>query len=208
METEDNSGLWLSIGDLMSGVMFTFALMFVSVLAQLHTMQEKTMSRRAALTAALMAELEKNDLEVEAGVDGEIIFKESMLFAQSSANLSESGEGLLAQFAPIYADVIFSNPDFDQEIARIILEGHTSVEGSEFDNLSLSLRRAESVTLGLLSEDIEWRAADHSNQLRTRLYPAGRGEWDANTEVEATDRRVVLRLQFRGEHFIEALGGA
>lgn len=202
-DSEDSSaGIWLSIGDLMSGLMFFFALLFIVVLAQLQDQQEQVVDRRSAIVSALVEALEKNHIEVESSADGEITFKEEMLFSRGSAQLTADGEDLIARFAPVYADVIFSNPDFDEEITRIILEGHTSSEGDEMYNLNLSLRRAQSVAVQMFGDEVAYEAPVHADQLKGKLYPAGRGPWDASTSIVESDRKVVLRLQFRGDNFL------
>lgn len=197
-----NAGIYLSLSDLMSGLMLFFALLFISVLARLQEAQEQVIDTRSAVITALAEALEESDVAVQTTEDGEIVFAEEMLFSAGSAALTDQGADLLARFAPVYADVILSNPDFDAEVSRIVLEGHTSSEGGELYNLDLSLRRASSVTAGLLAPDVPYRQPDHAERLKEKLYPAGRGPWDAADEVEAADRRVVLRLQFRGEEFV------
>jgi outer membrane protein OmpA-like peptidoglycan-associated protein len=200
--SDQSAGIWLSLGDLMSGLMLFFALLFVSVLARLQETQERTIDTRTAVITALAEALDENDLAVETADDGEIVFAEEMLFEAGSARLSDQGEDLLARFAPIYADVILSNPEFDAEVARVVLEGHTSSEGGELFNLDLSLRRASSVAAGMLGPSVAYQESDHADRLKSKLYPAGRGPWDAADSIEAQDRRVVLRLQFRGDEFM------
>ena len=199
---EEHAGIWLSLGDLMSGLMLFFALLFVTVLARLHEAQEQIVDTRQAVINALAEALEDNHIAVETADDGEIVFAEEMLFNAGSAELTPDGATLLARFAPIYADVILSNPDFDAEVSRVVLEGHTSSEGGELYNLDLSLRRASSVAAGMLAADVDYRGDDHADRLKNKLYPAGRGPWDAAEEVEADDRKVVLRLQFKREQFV------
>lgn len=200
---EDSSaGVWLSIGDLMSGLMFFFALLFIAVLAQLQDQQEQVIDRRTAIVEALVEALAQNHIEVESSADGEITFKEEMLFRAGSDQLTQDGAELVGRFAPVYADVIFSNPDFDEEITRIVLEGHTSSEGDEMYNLNLSLRRAQSVAAGMFDDEVAYRDPSHAAQLKGKLYPAGRGPWDAEETVQPADRKVVLRLQFRGDRFL------
>ncbi|MDG1481244.1 MAG: OmpA family protein [Myxococcota bacterium] len=202
MNGGDNTGIWLSIGDLMSGLMLFFALLFISVLAKLQEAQEQTLDTRTAVITALAEALEENDLSVEAAENGEIVFAEEMLFDAGSAALTPQGADLLARLAPVYADVILSNPEFDAEVARVILEGHTSSEGGELYNLDLSLRRASSVAAGMLAPSVVYQAPDHARRLKGKLYPAGRGPWDASESVVESDRRVVLRLQFQGDKFV------
>ncbi len=204
-EQDQNGSIWLSIGDLMSGLMMFFALLFLMVLAELHETREQVIDRRTAVVDALLEALEANDLQVEANEDGEITFKEEMLFDRGSARLSRRGEALLTRFAPVYADVILSNPTFDEEVSRIILEGHTSSEGGEMYNLDLSLRRAHSVAAAMFNERVPYRDPTHAERLKDKLYPAGRGPWDAADDVDESDRKVVLRLQFRGEDFVAFL---
>ncbi len=202
MSGDSSTGIWLSIGDLMSGLMLFFALLFVSVLAKLQEAQEQTIDTRTAVITALAEALEENDLSVEAADNGEIVFAEEMLFDAGSAALTEQGADLLARLAPVYADVILSDPAFDAEVSRVVLEGHTSSEGGELYNLDLSLRRASSVAAGMLAPSVTYRGPDHAARLKGKLYPAGRGPWDASEEVVEGDRRVVLRLQFRGDEFV------
>ncbi|MEL6347404.1 MAG: OmpA family protein [Myxococcota bacterium] len=205
-EEEDSAaGVWLSIGDLMSGLMFFFALLFIAVLAQLQDHREQIVTRRTALVQALTDALQENHIEVEANEDGEIVFKEEMLFTRNSARLSPQGVELLRQFGPIYAEVIFSSPEFTEEVSRIVLEGHTSSEGQEMYNLGLSLRRAQSVAEGLFADTVDYHLPEHEAQLKNKLYPAGRGPWDASEEVKPSDRKVVLRIQFRGQDFLSFL---
>ena len=204
---EDNSAVYLSISDLMSSLMMFFMIMFITVLAQLQESRQQVIDRRQAVINALVTAFEKNEIAVESSEDGQVTFREEMLFSQGSAELTPEGKALLAQFAPIYAGVIFSTPELEEEVTRVILEGHTSSEGGEQYNLALSLDRARNVALAMFGPNVAYADPSHAERLKEKLYPAGRGPWDAAPEVRESDRKVVLRLQFKGEDMVAWMTG-
>jgi outer membrane protein OmpA-like peptidoglycan-associated protein len=99
----------------------------------------------------------------------------------------------------LYSQVIFSDPKFNQQITRIIIEGHTSSKGSEKENVDLSLKRALSVSDYILSNQLKFPEKD---KLKKKLMAAGRGEIDSQQKFDdAQDRKVVFRFQFKREDF-------
>ncbi|MEH2378030.1 MAG: OmpA family protein [Nostoc sp.] len=97
---------------------------------------------------------------------------------------------------PVYSGVIFSKPEFDQEISRVVIEGHTSSEGDDKTNLQLSLLRASSVYTYIFY-DMNFPT---KGPLSQKILAAGRGEIESDKKRDNPgDRKVVFRFQFRSD---------
>ncbi|WP_228015309.1 OmpA family protein [Synechocystis salina] len=116
-----------------------------------------------------------------------------ILFEEGKSELSPEGEKFLTNFIPIYSSTIFSNKIFDDQVSRIIIEGHTSSKGKDQDNMNLSFQRALAVT-----EFIDSINFPEKQALKQKLLAAGRGEIDSNQEIDSPeDRKVMFRFQFK-----------
>lgn len=195
---EQDSGVWLSVGDLMSGLLMFFALLFIAVSAQLVEYDNIIKNIPFAIIEATK-NIPGVGENVKQDENGDVSLEDKILFSQGKAILTSEGKEFLRSFIPIYAETIFADPIFDQQVARIIIEGHTSSSGNENDNIELSLRRALAVTNYINTLDFP-----HQNQLKQKLLPAGRGEIDANQDFDnPADRKVVFRFQFKRQNLAE-----
>jgi len=149
----------------------------------------------------IVGQMKKNNINVKVNPEtGDVSIQESILFSQGSAELKPKGKAFLKKFIPIYSGVIFSKPEFATEVSRVVVEGHTSSEGSEEVNLQLSLKRSASVAKYIFSQ-INYST---KNKLQQKFLAAGRGEIEADkTRNNPADRKVIFRLQFRSDEFIE-----
>ena len=200
---EDNSGIWLSISDLMSGLLMFFALLFIVVQVQLQEYQELYKKLPLAIQQALQQKLgDKYAFEVDPETGG-VTIGDSILFDEGSAELKPAGKQFLKEFIPVYSNVIFSDKLFDRQITRVVIEGHTSSKGSDQGNMELSLGRALSVSDYIFSQQLNF---DTKTQFKQKILTSGRGEIDANQSKDnSSDRKVVFRFQFRREDFGELL---
>lgn len=213
---EDNSGIWLSISDLMSGLLMFFALLFIVVQVQLQ--QEITRAQRLEkeletykrvidqlplrIISAIEGKFGEGILEIDPKT-GDVKIGDRILFDEGSAELKPAGKQFLKQFIPIYSDVIFSDTLFESQITRVVIEGHTSSKGSDKANMELSLRRTLSVSDYIFSEQLNFKT---KQQFNGKILASGRGEIDADlTKDNPSDRKVVFRFQFRREDFGELL---
>ncbi|MCB9694508.1 MAG: OmpA family protein [Alphaproteobacteria bacterium] len=188
----------------MSGLLLVFVLFVVVLVNLLHQTLEEVQQQRVFIIQALEQNLE--DAGIDAEVDpetGDVSILDSILFDEGRADLKPAGRDFLARFIPVYSSVIFSNASFEREIVRVVVEGHTSSGGSERSNMSLSLRRADSVLQHLFT-GLDY---PHAVGFQGKLLGAGRGELDADQAVDSpADRRVLFRLEFRGLDIEELLG--
>lgn len=195
---EEKSSVLLSIGDLMSGLLMIFALLFVTVLVQLKDKEEP----RRVVIGTVVEQMKGNNINVKVNPEtGDVSIQDKILFDENSAELKPAGKIFLKQFIPVYSRVIFSKKDFEREIVRVVIEGHTSSKGDYNPNLELSLLRALAVSKYIFSDELNFPT---KSELRTKIMVAGRGEMEAKQKVDDFgDRKVIFRLQFRGENFSE-----
>lgn len=196
-EQEQESNIWLSISDLMSGLLLFFALLFIATQAQLQQKTEQLHKYEEAmknLPLIILSEIEKglggNSVAVNPET-GDVSLDDKILFDEGQSQLKPEGKPFLNQFIPLYSEVIFSKPEFEQEIVRVIIEGHTSSHGPAEYNRSLSLARALAVTDYIFQLDFP-----EKDRFEQKILISGRGEIDANQQIDdPKDRKVVFRFQ-------------
>jgi outer membrane protein OmpA-like peptidoglycan-associated protein len=196
-EEEENS-VMLSIGDLMSGLLMVFALLFIIVFVQYQI----------ALAKSRELEIRVQKYEKAFIVDpktGDLQIGDRILFDEDSSTLNANGKIFLKQFIPAYSQIIFTlPPELETQVTRISLEGSTSSSGSDRENMDLSLRRASAVYQYIFN-DPSFPSFATKNRLRERMLVSGRGELDADkNKINAKDRRVTFRFQVRRPNFLEA----
>ena len=195
----EESGVWLSIGDLMSVLLMIFALLLISALVQISEVHENSQNTRVVIIKGINDALQSSGIEVQADSEtGDISILDSILFNRNEYKLKKSGEAFLEQFIPIYSDVIFQSPETTNEISRIVIEGHSSSEGSFNRNMELSVLRANSVTAFVNSMKFQ-----HKKAFFNKTVISGRGPIEADqTKTDPSDRKVKFRFQFKDEQFL------
>jgi outer membrane protein OmpA-like peptidoglycan-associated protein len=215
---EENAGVYLSISDLMSSLLMIFAMLFITAQIQLEAKIKEAEVLKTQIEKYKKAVDELpirilNALEDKMGnqglftVDketGDVSIGDRILFDSGSAELKPAGKQFLAGFIPVYSSVIFSDDLFHKQITRVIIEGHTSSNGAEKDNMELSLRRALAVSNYISSAEIIFPTKERFKQ---KILASGRGEIESNEKIDDShDRKVVFRFQFRREDFKQFLG--
>lgn len=199
----DDSGAWLSIGDLMSALLMIFALMLISALVQISEVAEKSQNNRVMIIKGINDALSAANISVSADpVTGDISILDSVLFEKNDYELKGSGRVFLDKFIPIYSSVVFQTPETAQEVVRIVLEGHSSIEGEFNHNMRLSVLRANSV-----SQYIDSQEFFNKQKFFQKLLVSGRGSLDSQSlVVDESDRKVMFRFQFKGQEFQKIIG--
>ncbi|MFN9175105.1 MAG: flagellar motor protein MotB [Synechocystis sp.] len=166
---EQDAGVWLSVGDLMSGLLMFFALLFIAVSAQLVEYDNIIKKIPTAIIDATKKIPGLGD-SIKLEPNGDLSLDNKILFAEGKSDLSPEGKKFLTNFIPIYSQTIFSNKIFDDQVSRIIIEGHTSSKGKDQDNMNLSFQRALAVMEFINSINFPEKKA-----LKEKLLAAGRG---------------------------------
>ncbi len=152
---------WISISDMMAGLMMVF--LFIAVLFMNEVQKEQKAIKEIAenyqnIQQQLNKDLNKefkNDLskwDAEILQDNTIRFKSpEVLFDTNSSELKALFISVLDNFFPRYLDILTNNK-YKKQIKEIRVEGHTSSiwnnatkEQSYINNMSLSQNRAKSV---------------------------------------------------------------
>ncbi|MEH0666015.1 OmpA family protein [Vibrio scophthalmi] len=195
----DDSGVWLSVGDLMSVVLMIFALLLISALVQISEAHEESQNTRIVIIKDINDALQSAGIEVHADPNtGDISIMDSILFDRNQYQLKASGKQFLDEFVPIYTQVIFKNQQTADEISRIVIEGHSSSEGLFERNMSLSVLRANSVSQYISSMVFKDKA-----KFFDKVAISGRGPIEANKQqADPTDRKVKFRFQFKDDEFL------
>jgi len=198
----DDSGAWLSIGDLMSALLMIFALLLIIALVQISELAEKSNNNRIMIIQGINKALTDADIKVAADSDtGDISILDSVLFEKNQYELKETGKQFLDTFIPIYSDVVFQSPEIAEEVVRIAIEGHSSIEGEFNHNMRLSVLRANSVSEHIGSMNFNKKALFFN-----KVLISGRGSLEASKQINQADRKVMFRFQFKGQEFIGSFG--
>ena len=157
----DSGEHWLTISDLMAGLMMVF--LFIAVALMLIAFKERDrikevavayQENQVAIYDALMAEF-INDLDAwQATIDKETLAFEfkapEVLFASGKSDLTDTYKSILSDFFPRYLSIL---EIYKESINEVRIEGHTSSDwaGAQYEidayfwNMDLSQARTQSV---------------------------------------------------------------
>jgi len=175
----ENGEHWLSVSDLMAGLMMVF--LFIAIVFMLKTQKDNEkikdvavayQENQVAIYEALESEF-KNDLDKwGAEIDKETLSfnfqSPDVLFGNNETKLHTAYKNILNDFFPRYVEVL---KPFRESLDEIRIEGHTSSAGlrgsseqdAYFYNMKLSQDRTRSVLeygYGLMPEEATWIKAN------------------------------------------------
>ena len=213
----DDSEHWLTISDLMAGLMMVFLFISITLMRSAFIERDKIKQvavayrgTQVAINEALSAEFDDDLEKWEATIDRDNLsfeFKSpEVLFKRGKITLQPRFAEILSDFFPRYLAVL---EGFDSAIDEVRIEGHTSSDWSTatgedeayFSNMWLSQGRTRSVleyvyNLPAVTEDRTWvktkvAAVGFSS---SRLVLDGEGQEDPDAS-----RRVVFRVVTNAE---------
>lgn len=206
---EDGAGYWSTFGDLMSGVLIVFMLLFIYTLYNYQTTMSKNEkiieelnSTRVEIINKLKAEFEKEDIEIEIdSKTGAIRLSAGVLYDFGKSELKDDGKQFLERFIPKYLKVLLDDEEIKKHVSQIIIEGHTDSNSSYIYNLKLSQERAFSVVEFILSDNF---AYENKEDLEKYLTANGRSfseliKEDDGTVNEEKSRRVEIKFRLNEE---------
>ena len=205
-EGEEENIFWVTMSDLMLGLACVFMTLFV--LAMTGFTQTSVQQKQEQMEAVEELAGKLKDADINAEVDkmtGDIKISDLELFEVNSWTLSKRGQEYLDKLVPIYVNTIFTKPELDQNIANIVVQGHTdsqsfagvSTKDEQFvRNMELSLKRANSVAEYMFKTNFDKK---HSADLRHKLVVEGKSFTEPimvnGKEDYAKSRRVELKLK-------------
>ena len=135
---DKNNDFWISISDLMSGLMVIFLFIAVAYMVENFEIIDKVIyitegfqDTEESLYRELMKEFKEDLEDWNAYIDAKtlsVIFKEpDVLFEKGKHHLKPQFKSILNDFFPRYVHVLGSD-EFQDQILSVRIEGHTSSE--------------------------------------------------------------------------------
>lgn len=165
----------------------------------------KLSSTKLRIIDLLRKEFEKENLEIEIDPDtGAIKLKESILFDTGKSIIKDEGKKFLQRFIPVYLRILLGNPEIREQLAEIIVEGHTDDVGSYLYNLNLSQERAFNVVKYLLGDEFDY---EYKEDLKEYITANGRSFskliYDESHRVDRdSSRRVEFKFRLKEEEIL------
>ena len=202
MFSDNESNVWESISDLMTGLMMIFLFIGLAFLYDLQRTSHAAADLKQAIYKELVKEFPTSELEKwGAVIDNKtmaVTFREpDVLFGVGQSTVQPRFQEILNDFFPRYIKVL-TRPEFDGKITEIRIEGYASLEAGEnrdsdydyFRNMEISQSRARNVlqyvfALPSLADKKEWLR----QTVITNGYSFGRASGSSNEE-----RRVEFRF--------------
>ena len=153
-ETGENNIFWVTMTDLMTALVLVFIVLFfyTYMTSYYEKIQGKLEQKKAS--QALEQTLKAQNIDANIDATGVVKISDLELFDVNSYELSEKGKQYLSKFSPAYLNSIFSNEYLNNNIEKIIIQGHTdsqtfkgkfSADEQYMKNMELSLKRAYAV---------------------------------------------------------------
>ena len=153
-ETNEGNIFWITMTDLMTGLVLVFIVMFFYTYLTSHMELMKQNIAKENATKSLQEALDSQNINANIDSTGIVKISDLELFEINSYELSNRGKEYLDKFAPAYLNSLFSNDYLNQNIDKIIIQGHTdsqtfkgqySEDQQYMKNMELSLKRAYTV---------------------------------------------------------------
>lgn len=206
---------WLSISDLMAGILVIFILFFVLKInseVKLRKVFEEMFKVKEQIVSDLNIEFSNYD-NISVLDDGTIRFfiedKKSQWFKTGKKDLTKAGKKVVSEFVLKYIGILFSNKYIDY-VDRIEVIGHTDSRGpkganekrSYLFNLKLSQGRAYSVVEHIhksvsFSKDSK-KNLEYKKKLRDKLTANGRSYVEILKKNNGNENKLLSRrVEFR-----------
>lgn len=216
---------WMSIADIMSGLMIVFLFISIVFMIQVQEQQRRTnemIEEYAVVKQEIYDDLYnefKDDLpKWNAQLDKDTLavkFREpDVLFGKGSANLTPQFAEILNDFLPRYIKVL-SQDKYKNEIEEIRIEGHTdpywagatSRRDEYLKNMELSQARTRAVltyaiNLPALDNQLEWMISKLTANGLSSSPPVYK---DDHTVDEAASRNVEFRVRTNADEKMNEL---
>lgn len=183
-----------------------------TLMAQQQKRIEQIIGVKADLITALDEEFRANDINVQIDTQtGAILLDSSVLFEFNKYELTQVGFDILGEVLPIYCKVLL-DPRYSENVAEIIVDGYTDMEGDYITNLTLSQQRAFAVSEYLLNHMYEFLSEEECRILEAKLSTNGKSmsnlilNPDGSVNNDAS-RRVEVKFRLKDEEMLTELQG-
>ena len=204
-DNNENNIFWVTMTDLMTALVLVFIVLFfytymVSYNDKIEQVQEQ---QKVAKELKETLQEKKIDAQIDS-ISGIVKISDLELFDLNSYELSQKGKDYLSKFAPAYLDSIFTNEYLNENIDKIVIQGHTdsqtfagqfSADEQYMKNMELSLKRAYEVANYMTNTPYN---KANGNRLRKMIVVEGASFSNPvltkGKEDYAKSRRVELKI--------------
>ncbi|CEI72854.1 MULTISPECIES: OmpA family protein [Romboutsia] len=190
----EKSSFWPTFTDMIATVLMVIMLILFSS-ESITGSVEKDLAK--SINDSVKNTLKDNGLNVLIDEkSGLVTFGESTLFDVDSYELKQEAKEMLKIFIPRYVEALYSN--YEGNISKIVIKGHTDDVGSYLYNLDLSQKRAYSVATFIVGEEIgDYKYKD---KVLKDIEAIGRSEAELIKNTDGTinkdaSRRVELMYE-------------
>ncbi|MDD5897063.1 MAG: OmpA family protein, partial [Clostridia bacterium] len=163
---------------------------------------------RTQIVRELTEALAQADLKASVDANtGDIVLESAVFFDVGKNTIKEGGRAFLERFIPVYLGVLLQ-PEYNDFLGEIIIEGHTDTKGTYLVNLELSQERALSVATFCL--EMPQLSEVQLSRLREILTAKGRSysdpiyNADGSVNMDAS-RRVEFKFRMKDSEMIEEI---
>lgn len=191
LRKNNESNIWQSVSDLMTGLVIIFLFISILYVAQSRHVVYQYKEVNNQIYEDLMSEFTPEDLkEFGAEIDkNELVirFQSDKLFANNETSVNKSFQKLLDSFWPRFAKIAL-NEKYADDVKEIRIEGHSSKIGQYEYNLFISQERAKNTLFYV-------RLIDKANRkcIEDKVTAAG-FSYSRPRETEAASRRIEFKI--------------
>ena len=163
---------------------------------------------RTQIVRELTDALSRADLRASVDANtGDIVLESAVFFDVGKNAIKEGGQAFLERFIPVYLGVLLQ-PEYDDFLGEIIIEGHTDTSGTYLVNLELSQERALSVATYCL--EMPQLNEKQLSRLRDILTAKGKSYSDPIFNADGTvnmdaSRRVEFKFRMKDSEMIDEI---
>lgn len=171
---------------------------------------EKIIGVKTEIVSAIKKEFKNSKLDIDIDSEtGAITFDSDLLFDPDSKVLKDSSKKFLKKFLPMYFSTLL-DPKYADNIAEIIIEGHTAKYGSYIGCLTLSQDRAFAVAEYALSKESNLEKHVNIETVRKIITVNGRAYYDPILDKngkydEVNSRRVEIKFRLKDEDMVDEM---
>lgn len=225
-----NQSSWVSLADMMTGLMLVFLLIAILMVQQIVEQQEKTNAAISEhqnmkkelyndLNNTLKSKKEKWGLEITE--DLVVRFDNpKVLFVQDSYRITPRFREILNEFVPLYLSVI-NKDKYEDTIREVRIVGHTAgysrIHNSYIDTVRLSQNRARRILGFVRSHEYYDKLSSEEKEKLTFLFTAngyglgraiddsGSYVYETENDISSKSRRVEFSVITNSEELIKNL---
>ena len=196
----EKSSFWPTFTDMISTILMVVMLMLFSS-ESIAGSVEKNLAQN--VNKSVKETLKENGIPVEVDMNtGQVTFGEKTMFDIDDYELKQEAKDMLKIFIPKYIETIYK--DYEDNISKIVIKGHTDDIGSYLYNLDLSQKRALSVAKFIVGDEIgDYKYKD---KVTKDIEAIGRSEAeliknnDGSVNKDAS-RRVEIKYEIKVNNY-------